>query len=565
MSLPDLVIHPLVVRTVRVSAVETLPGRIRRVRLQGEELRAFTREGLDLPAFAAPGFDDHIKLIFAADGDIASALPRQHADGIEWTPSEHRVTRDYTPHSVDPDTGEFSLDFVLHGDGPAVRWATDARPGAGLSFAGPKSSTILPADATAIVLIGDDTALPAIGRFLRERPLEVPAHVVALTGDRAGGQVLPCGGADSLRVEFMREPDGEVIAGLYAAIRDQHDLGTRPFVWAAGEAASLLPLRRGLSGHVSRGYRSITGYWHKEDAHQTGPESPGLPSSPVAWFAVRAALEVGLLSALRTVTRTTGELESELGTGPVLDPLLEVLCDTGLLRLEADARWELTDLAVDLLDDPHEMGEFTGPEAEQSLALRHLADSLRTGRSAWEIAHGMGFAESIRADAPLAEHLAHESESLVYLQHGLLRSLAALGSADTVVVGPGAGLVTALAAENGMTGVRTAVDGPPAAAVVSAMLLAHLDDDAARAHLRSLAAIAPRALVVDASEPDALSGAAAELGLLRFATTATPARPTRRVIELARDCGWTAVSHRGLGWGVEANEFVMDTDAPPTR
>lgn len=563
MSLPDLVIHPLVVRTVRVRCVETLPGRVRRIRLEGDELSPFTRAGLEHPAFAAPGFDDHIKVVLAADGDIASALPAQHPDGIEWTPSKHRLTRDYTPHSVDPDGGGFSLDFVLHGDGPAARWATEARPGAELSFVGPKSSTVLPADATSVLLIGDETALPAIGRFLAERPLAVPAHTLLLTGDRAAGRDLSRGAGDSLRVEFMNEPDGEAIAELYDAMCDEHDLGDRPFVWAAGEAKALLPLRRRLSGKVARGYRSITGYWHVDDDHPATVEEPGLPPSPVAWFAVRAAIELGLLPALSTGTRSTRELETELGTGAALSPLLDTLAATGILRSGKGGRWELTDLAADLLDDPHEREGFIGPEAEQTLALRHLAASLRTGQPAWALTYGVGFAESVRDDDDLVEHLAHESESLVYLQHGLVRVLAGLESADTVVVGPGAELVAGLAAKNGMAGVRTVSAGQSADVVVSAMLLGHLDDDAARAHLRSLAAMAPRALVVDASAPDGLSRGAAELGLLRFATTATPARSTGRLGELARECGWTPVSHRGLGWGVVADEFAFNADTPP--
>ncbi|MET3859346.1 NADPH-dependent ferric siderophore reductase [Dietzia sp. 2505] len=565
MSRPELLIHPLVVRTVRVAEVEDLAGRVRRVHLEGEQLQAFTRDGVSHPAFHAPGFDDHIKVIFAADGDIDSALPRQHADGIEWTPSENRLTRDYTPHSVAPDSGAFAVDFVLHGDGPAARWAADAVPGTELSFVGPKSSQLLPKDATSIVMIGDETALPAIRRFLTERPLAVPAHVVVLTAGRTVAVELPVRSTDSLRREFMLEPDGEVIGALFDAVDDEYDLGERPFVWAAGEAGALLPLRRRLGGRVGRGYRNITGYWYLVDEHGATMGEPGLPEAPVAWFAVRAALQLGLLRSLADRPLSTSELESAVDARTDLRPLVEVLATSGLVRACAKNRWELTDLAVDLLDDPHEVEEFTGPEADLAIALRHLARSVRTGRPAWELDTGLGFAESSKADAEVAGYLEHQADSLVYLQHGLIRVLGDLRSPDTVVVGPGAALVAGVATENGLTNVRSSDGETSAALVVSAMLLGHLDDESARSHLHGLAAIAPRLVVVDGSTPDGLSSAAAQLALLRFSTTASPPRSPRRVAELGLDSGWTLRSHHGLGWGVVAYEFELTADYPSAR
>ncbi|NEE47977.1 siderophore-interacting protein, partial [Streptomyces sp. SID8455] len=96
--------HPLVLRRVTVRRVHQVTPRMRRVVLGGEDLAAFTRDGIGRPAFAAPGFDDHIKLILAADGDVHAALPAQLPHGIEWTPAEHRLTRDYTPRRVDQRT-----------------------------------------------------------------------------------------------------------------------------------------------------------------------------------------------------------------------------------------------------------------------------------------------------------------------------------------------------------------------------------------------------------------------------------------------------------------------------
>ena len=174
--------HRLVVRCVQVLAVEDVTPRMRRVRVGGEQLGPFERDGMSFPAFAIPGFDDHIKLIFAPDGDIAEALPQQLENGIDWQPSEVRVTRDYTPHSYDAKACQMSLDFVVHGGheatGPAEQWARSAKVGDELWFVGPKSSTEIPDDIEEILLIGDETAIPAIARFFAERDLDVPARAI---------------------------------------------------------------------------------------------------------------------------------------------------------------------------------------------------------------------------------------------------------------------------------------------------------------------------------------------------------------------------------------------------
>lgn len=553
MSLPELLIHPLVVRTVRVESVEDVGSRVRRVRLGGEQLGEFRRDGVDHPAFGTPGFDDHIKIILASDGDVASALPAQHPDGIEWVPAPNRITRDYTPHSVDPETGSFSLDFVLHGTGAAAEWALAAQPGSELSFVGPKSSQLLPGDATSVLLIGDETALPAIRRFLTERPVTVPAHVVVLVTDQSGVVDIP----DSVRRVAMPEPDGEAIAGVLEEMLALPDVGERPFVWAAGEARSLLPSRRVLSGRVDRGSRSLTGYWHIESDGARASAEPELPEPPVAWLAVRAGLRSGVLQALRGAARTGAQVQSELGLAASPEPLLETLSSAGLVAPTEEEAWELTGMAVDLLDDHHEVEEFTGPEADQVLSLQHLSESLTTGRPAWEISRGVGLRDEVETDPDIAHHLEHESAVLVYLQFGLLRAIDSLRADKVVAVGPGAGFVRALAEGDERFEVTGPAEGVPAGAVVSAMLLGFLDDDGVRAHLRALAAIAPRALLVVSGAADGIYGSAGEARLLRFAVTGVPERTDARIAELATECGWTVGAQNSIGWGVVTHALTL--------
>ncbi|QYM63708.1 siderophore-interacting protein [Microbacterium sp. Se5.02b] len=270
--------HPLVVRRVAVRRIEEITPRMRRIVVGGDGLGEATVDGHVHRAFAAPGFDDHIKLIFAADGDLDSALPIQLPHGIEWTAAENRLARDYTPRWVDVGGGEMALDFVLHGDGPAASWAQSAAIGDELSFVGPKSSLRLPEELDWIVLIADETGLPAVGRFLDERPTDAVAHVLLLVEDDAARQELSVRPGDT--VTWVTAPGGDA-AALEEAVRNLV-LPTEGegYAWAAAESRALLPVRRFLQRErgLAKDRLNITGYWHAETASvgddASAPEDP---------------------------------------------------------------------------------------------------------------------------------------------------------------------------------------------------------------------------------------------------------------------------------------------------
>jgi NADPH-dependent ferric siderophore reductase len=551
MSLHDLLIHPLVVRTVAVDRVEDLTPRMRRVVLRGEQLGSFTQEGITHPAFEAPGFDDHVKLIFAQGGPLGSALPRQLPDGIEWTDAPHRAARDYTPRRVDHTSGELVLDFVLHGEGPAAGWARSARPGDSLSFVGPKSSLVLPPDVSAVVLIGDETALPAIARVLDERPVRVPAHVVILAADQRAQLDLAVQEEDTLRWELMPTPDGDRIAQLFTQLTETVDLGAAPYLWAAGEARSLLPLRRAASGTIPRDHRSITGYWH-EELTEAVAAAPSLPGPPLEWMAIRAALRTGLLAHLGRGPASPADLAAAAGIPfERIRLLLDVLVGAGLVTAatstaECSGEFRLADLGADLLEDEHEQDEFVGLEAELVLSLSQLPAGLTSSSSPWELTHGETLTRSLAAQPPLLHALEHASEQLAFLQHGLFAALDALPVSRIQAIGPAATTIAQLTDRAG----RPPLEAQGAQAIVSALAITHRTDEEALAHLHGLHEQVPHVLLLSA-QPDAI-GAGAQKALLDFAATGAPPRSVERLSELAQDAGWAVEDTHLLGWGFVA-------------
>lgn len=128
----------------------------------------------DMGGFDSQGFDDHIKLIFPDPVTGVVTFPGEASKDGENSGAKP-IMRDYTPRYFDVAAGLLTLEFALHGldhgeAGPATLWAANSAIGDTLHVAGPRGSRLLPETFDHYVLIGDDTAIPAIGRRLEELP-----------------------------------------------------------------------------------------------------------------------------------------------------------------------------------------------------------------------------------------------------------------------------------------------------------------------------------------------------------------------------------------------------------
>ncbi|UXH79614.1 siderophore-interacting protein [Roseateles amylovorans] len=220
--------HEIKRRELTVMRVESITPHFRRITLSGESLNDFI----------SASFDDHIKLIFSADGE---------------TP----VMRDYTPRRYDTSSRELVIEFAQHGDGPAAHWAAQAQPGQSLTVAGPRGSFIIPTDYDWHLLIGDETALPAVARRLEELPAGVRALVV-----------LNVPASDRRPLETHAHVDLRWVDGDEALRSAIGDLTLPPgegYAWCAGEASTVAAVRRMLvedKGHDRHAIRA-SAYWKR--------------------------------------------------------------------------------------------------------------------------------------------------------------------------------------------------------------------------------------------------------------------------------------------------------------
>lgn len=576
--------HPIVLRRLEVARVIDVNPRMRRVTLVGEQLRDFTRDGLALQAFASTGFDDHVKLIFASDGDVASALPVQLAETIDWPDAPNRQMRDYTPRRVDLVSGELDLDFVLHGDGPAVRWALNAAIGDELHIAGPKSSLVMPEDADWVLLAGDETALPAIGRYLDERQSSAPVQIVVEIRHADAEQRLALREGDTIR--WVRIADGAP-STLASAVREVTWWPGNAYAWAGAEAASLLPLRRWLNRdrQLPKTHMNVTGYWH-EEAHTAAAGSSPAPIdaeallSPVPWFATRAALSLGLLDAVAASESTIPKLARSLSLAEgAARTLAEYLVSIDVLGWadEDAATLRLGAVGEQVLGDDHLRGSVEDSlESRALLALGELAQATSEGTSAYTRQHGRSQLDDMDASPEYAAEKLADAVGFNFVVRGVLALEPVIAARTVAVSGLGSvALAGALAPERAVTVIESPVlleviraalaesiaefggRYPSVHLVISALALASRTEAESLALLRDLATASDRAIVVEELAGPGLGAEhVVEHRLVDLGATGVAIRGIPEITSLVEAAGWTVTRTSTLGWNYEAFELT---------
>jgi NADPH-dependent ferric siderophore reductase len=166
--------------------------------------------------------------------------------------------RSYSVRAVDPAASELVVDVAVHTGGAAATWARGARPRDPLLVSEPLGWYGPPPEARWQLLVGDLTAVPAVGRITAETTL--PTSALVEVPDADDQQPLPAG----TDVRWLcGSGNGRGPSALPAALRDVAWPAGPGYVWFAGEAAVARAVRRHLRrdlGWSSERYR-VLGYW----------------------------------------------------------------------------------------------------------------------------------------------------------------------------------------------------------------------------------------------------------------------------------------------------------------
>jgi NADPH-dependent ferric siderophore reductase len=221
-------------RTLIVLEKRPFTPRMLRIVLGGEDFEDFT----------TPSADDHIKLYVPGEGGDLEG-------------------RDFTPRRFDAEAKTLIIDVAVHPAGPAIRWAKQAQIGDAVAISGPRGSLMIADDFDWWLLVGDETALPSIGRRVEGLAKGVRAiTLVAVTG-LAEEQVFDTR-ADHQAIWIHRFPrDATRPQPVVDALKRIELPPGEGFVWIAAEAK----VARAARDHIVNARRHpvqwlrASGYW----------------------------------------------------------------------------------------------------------------------------------------------------------------------------------------------------------------------------------------------------------------------------------------------------------------
>lgn len=286
---------------------------------------AFVRVTLESAAFGdlgMEGFDARFKMVFPGpSGELPALRERPEEWYAHWRamPEATRSPmRTYTVRDVLQEGGSRLLvvDLVVHEhgpQGPACRWVLTARPGEEIQVLAPHragreygGTEFAPGRRRDLLLVADETAVPALTRILADVAPEVTGH--AFVEVPSAADVLPLAVPGNVELTWLVREDAEHGRRLVAEVRrflglgaldprslpaqapsdldvevwetpryssSGEDLATRRpnvgsdldalYAWIAGESWLVKALRRSLVGELGldRAQVAFMGYWRE--------------------------------------------------------------------------------------------------------------------------------------------------------------------------------------------------------------------------------------------------------------------------------------------------------------
>ena len=200
----------------------------------------------ELKDLASASFDDHISLVLPHAGDF---------DGPQL--------RKYTPLALDRSQGSLSVMCALRGAGPATRWASSMRQGQYIEIEWPRESTVIAQDFDWYLLMGDETAIPAMVRAWDELPGSAAIVALALIDDGSARISIPPRQRANWKWTYRKQTHGHA-AELIEALTTCYPRTGDGYAWIAGESFMTNALEAALIerfGHNPEWLRA-TAYWH---------------------------------------------------------------------------------------------------------------------------------------------------------------------------------------------------------------------------------------------------------------------------------------------------------------
>jgi NADPH-dependent ferric siderophore reductase len=205
--------------------------------------------------------DEYLRLIFPARRGEDPILPAVTNGDLDYGSIDLRTMRTYTVRDFCPETGEVTIDFVIHDGGVAAEWARTAAPGDRVGLNTPDGMYDPPAGLEWQFLVADCAALPAAARLIESAPAGVRTRAILEVPDPL--HRLDLAAPPGVEITWIYGGNGHCASRLEHVVRSLPRPGGIGYVWVAGETRELRGVRRCLRrelGLPSTAYKTV-GYW----------------------------------------------------------------------------------------------------------------------------------------------------------------------------------------------------------------------------------------------------------------------------------------------------------------
>ncbi|GAB3607591.1 siderophore-interacting protein [Conyzicola nivalis] len=236
-------------------------------------LRRVTAGGDGLKDFPWMGYDHWFRLFLRRPHQGQFVLPE--LSGTKWYKEFLAIPEHARPHCANytvadyrPETGEIDIDFVIHRgadgslEGGAAIWACSVEPGDEFAFLDQGIIFDRPDDASEVLLVADESGLPAVAGILRSLPHDTVGRVIQEVPTHLDRRDLPRpAGVD---ISWVVRDDSNLVAGVktLAALKEYPPLDPNGYGFVVGESKLATEGRRQLHRlGLPKDRITFSGFW----------------------------------------------------------------------------------------------------------------------------------------------------------------------------------------------------------------------------------------------------------------------------------------------------------------